>query len=32
VLSYLKLSGYPVGLLLNFDVKLLKDGIHRFVL
>ena len=32
VLSYLKLSGYPIGLLLNFNVKLLKDGIHRFVM
>jgi GxxExxY protein len=32
VLSYLKLSGCPAGLLLNFNVKLLKDGIHRFVM
>ena len=30
MLSYLKLSGCPVGLLLNFDVILLKDGIRRF--
>jgi len=32
VLSYLKLSGCKVGLLLNFNVKLLKDGIRRFIL
>lgn len=32
VLSYLKLSGCPAGLLLNFNVKLLKDGIRRFVM
>ncbi len=29
VLSYLKLSGYKVGLLINFNVKLLKHGIKR---
>jgi GxxExxY protein len=28
-LSYLKLSGKPLGLLLNFNVVLLKDGIVR---
>jgi GxxExxY protein len=32
VLSYLRLSGCEVGLLLNFNVKLLKDGIRRFIL
>ena len=32
VLSYLKLSGSPVGLLLNFNVRLLKDGIRRFMM
>lgn len=32
ILSYLKLSGCQVGLLLNFNVKLLKDGIHRFAM
>ncbi len=32
VLTYLKLSRLPVGLLLNFNVPLLKDGIRRFVL
>ena len=31
VLIYLKLSGSKVGLLINFNVKLLKDGIRRFV-
>ena len=31
LLSYLKLSGCPVGLLINFNVKLLKQGIKRMV-
>jgi len=31
VLSYLKMSGYKVGLLINFNVKLLKTGIQRIV-
>ena len=31
VLSYLKLSGYKVGLLINFNVRLLKHGIKRLV-
>lgn len=31
ILSYLKLSGCKVGLLINFNVTLLKDGIRRFV-
>ena len=31
VLTYLKLSGYSVGLLLNFNVELMKDGIRRLV-
>ena len=31
LLSYLKLSGCEVGLLINFNVKTLKDGIRRFV-
>jgi len=31
MLSYLKLSKCKVGLLINFNVKVLKDGIHRFV-
>jgi GxxExxY protein len=29
LLSYLKLSGYPIGLLINFNVSVLKDGIVR---
>ena len=29
LLTYLRLSGYPVGLLLNFNAKLLKEGIAR---
>ena len=32
LLSYLKLSGYKIGLLINFNVKLLRTGIRRFVL
>ena len=31
LLSYLKLSGCKVGLLINFNVKVLKDGIRRVV-
>jgi len=31
LLSYLKLSGIKVGLLINFNVRLLKDGIRRVV-
>jgi GxxExxY protein len=31
MLSYLKFSGCRVGLLFNFNVKLLKDGIRRFM-
>jgi GxxExxY protein len=30
--TYLKLSGKNVGLLINFNVKLLKSGIKRVVL
>ena len=29
--SSLKLSGRTVGLLINFNVKLLKEGLRRFV-
>jgi GxxExxY protein len=32
LLSYLKLSSCKVGLLINFNTKLLKNGIRRFVL
>lgn len=31
LLSYLKLSGCKVGLLIHFNVKVLKDGIRRLV-
>lgn len=31
LLSYLKLSGYKVGLLVNFNVELLKQGVTRLV-
>jgi GxxExxY protein len=31
LLSYLRLSGCKVGLLVNFNVKVLKDGIVRMV-
>ncbi len=31
VLSYLKMAGKHVGLLINFNSKLLKDGVRRFV-
>lgn len=31
VLTYLKLSGLKLGLLINFNTKVLKDGIHRIV-
>jgi GxxExxY protein len=30
--TYLKLSGHRLGLLLNFNVPRLKDGIYRFIL
>jgi GxxExxY protein len=29
LLSYLKLSGHSVGLLINFNVEVLKNGIKR---
>lgn len=32
VLSYLKLTGKQLGLLINFNVPVLKDGIKRFAL
>jgi len=31
VMSYLKLSGCKLALLINFNVRVLKDGIRRFV-
>ena len=30
-LTYLKLSGLKLGLLINFNTAILKDGIHRVV-
>ncbi len=32
ILTYLKLSNSKLGLLINFNVKLLKDGIKRVIL
>ena len=32
VLTYLKPSGHKLGLLINFNVALLKDGIKRFIM
>lgn len=32
VLTYLRITGKHVGLLLNFNSRLVKDGIKRFVL
>ena len=31
VLTYLKLGDYKLGLLINFNVKLLKEGIKRII-
>ncbi len=31
LLSYMRLSGIPVGLLINFNVLHLRDGIKRMV-
>ena len=32
ILTYLKLSGYRLGFLINFNVPLIKDGIKRLIL
>ena len=32
VLTYMKLANVPVGLLMNFNVPVLKHGLKRFVL
>ena len=32
LLTYLKLSGCTVGLLMNFNVMVLRDGIHRIII
>ncbi len=31
ILTYMKLGGYELGLLINFKVKMLKNGIKRFI-
>jgi GxxExxY protein len=31
LLSYLRLSGHPIGLLINFNVRMLREGINRVV-
>lgn len=31
LMTYLKLAGLPVGLLINFNVPLLKQGVHRVI-
>jgi GxxExxY protein len=31
ILTYLRLSGHKIGLLINFNVKVLKDGVRRFI-
>jgi len=31
ILTYLRLGNYPLGLLINFHVSLLKEGLKRFV-
>jgi GxxExxY protein len=30
ILSYLRMTELPIGLLINFNTRLLKDGIHRY--
>jgi GxxExxY protein len=32
VLTYLQLSGHRLGLLINFNLKVLKDGVKRLIL
>ncbi|MEG3956521.1 GxxExxY protein [Microcoleus sp. herbarium2] len=32
VISYLKMTGYPLALLINFNVRFLKEGIRRLTL
>lgn len=31
ILTYLRLGNYPLGLLINFHTKTLKEGIKRFI-
>jgi len=32
ILTYLRMSGHRLGLLINFNVRVLKDGVRRFIL
>lgn len=32
MLTYLRMSGFRIGLLFNFHARLLKDGLRRFIL
>ncbi len=32
LLTYLRLAGLKTGLLINFNVQMLKQGVHRFVI
>ena len=32
LLTYLRMSAYRIGLLMNFNVLRLKDGLRRFVM
>ena len=32
ILSYMKLGGFKLGLLINFNSKLLKDNIRRYII
>ena len=31
ILTYLRLSGHKIGLLIHFNVAILKDGVRRFI-
>lgn len=31
LITYLKLGNYPIGLLINFHIKILKNGLKRYV-
>ena len=31
ILTYMKLGQYPIGLLINFNVSTLKNGLRRFI-
>ena len=32
MLTYLRLSGHKLGLLINFNISILKEGIRRFIM